>query len=71
MTGYTRTDDKTGLTWRKSSYSGGEQAQCVEVAETASAIHVRDSKDPDGPSLALGRAEFSIFLRFAVSEFEV
>lgn len=71
MTGYAHTDEKTGLTWRKSSYSGGEQSQCVEVAETPSAIHVRDSKDPDGPALALGRAEFSLFLQFAASEFEV
>jgi hypothetical protein len=71
MTAYTRTEEKTGLAWRKSSYSGGDQGQCVEVAETPSAIHVRDSKDPDGPSLTLGRAEFSSFLHFAASEFEV
>ncbi|MFD3714923.1 DUF397 domain-containing protein [Streptomyces sp. NPDC058677] len=70
MTGYTRTDEKTGLTWRKSSYSGGEQGQCVEVAETPSAIHIRDTKDPDGPSLTLTPAGFNAFTRFA-SEFEV
>ncbi|MDT3398173.1 DUF397 domain-containing protein [Streptomyces sp. B1866] len=71
MTGYTCTDEKTALTWRKSSYSGGEQGQCVEVAETPSKIHIRDSKNPDGPSLALPRADFSAFLQFAASEFEV
>ncbi|MGG7574132.1 DUF397 domain-containing protein [Streptomyces sirii] len=70
MTGYTRTDEKTGLIYRKSSYSGGEQGQCVEVAETPSTIHVRDSKDPDGPSLTLTRAGFSAFLWLA-SESEV
>lgn len=70
MTGYTRTDEKSGLTWRKSSYSGGEQGQCVEVAETPSAIHVRDTRDPDGPSLTLTLAGFSALTQFA-SEFEV
>ncbi|MFC5666626.1 DUF397 domain-containing protein [Kitasatospora misakiensis] len=42
----------TPVHWRKSSYSnnGGE---CVEVATdpSATAIPVRDSKDPDGPVL--------------------
>lgn len=70
MTGNTRTDEKTGLIWRKSSYSGGEQGQCVEVTEMPSAIHVRDTKDPDGPSLILTAAGFSAFTQFA-SEFEV
>ncbi|UNZ18185.1 DUF397 domain-containing protein [Streptomyces sp. 891-h] len=65
MTGYTRTDEKTGLTWRKSSYSGGDQGQCVEVAEAAGAIYVRDSKDPDGASLAFTPAEFNAFTQFA------
>lgn len=71
MTGYARTDDKTGLTWRKSSYSGGEQGQCVEVAETSSTIHVRDSKVSDGPTLTLPRTGFSTFVQFAATEFEV
>ncbi|MFJ9239701.1 DUF397 domain-containing protein [Streptomyces anulatus] len=70
MTGYTRTDEKTGLTWRKSSYSGGEQGQCVEVAGTPGVVHVRDSKNPDGPSLTLTTADFAAFTKFA-SEFEV
>ncbi|TLS46104.1 DUF397 domain-containing protein [Streptomyces montanus] len=70
MTRYTRIDEKTGLTWRKSSYSGGEQGQCVEVAETSSAVHVRDSKNADGPALTFTRAEFGAFAQFA-SEFGV
>ncbi|MER5968524.1 DUF397 domain-containing protein [Streptomyces sp. NPDC002055] len=70
MTGYTRTDEKTGLAWRKSSYSGGEQGQCVEVAEATSVIHVRDSKNPDGPWLTFAPAEFSAFAQFA-SAFDV
>ena len=41
----------SGLTWRKSTYSGtsDSNADCVEVA-----VHgaVRDSKNPDGPVLS-------------------
>jgi hypothetical protein len=32
--------------WRTSTYSGGENNDCVQVANTLSAI--RDSKSPDG-----------------------
>jgi hypothetical protein len=35
--------------WRKSSYSGGENADCIELAGTLDAI--RDSKNPAGPVL--------------------
>jgi hypothetical protein len=34
--------------WRKSSYSS-EEGACVEVAHTLDAV--RDSKNPDGPTL--------------------
>ncbi|MFF5567687.1 DUF397 domain-containing protein [Streptomyces sp. NPDC012623] len=70
MTGYSYIDKKTGLTWRKSSYSGGEQGQCLEIAETTSAVHVRDSKSPDGSTLTFAAAEFAAFAHFA-SKFEV
>lgn len=39
--------------WRKSSYSGNGGADCVEVGRISHIISVRDSKDPDGPCLAL------------------
>jgi hypothetical protein len=42
----------TTPTWRKSSYSAGAQ-QCVELADTGTAILVRDSKHPDHGHLAL------------------
>jgi hypothetical protein len=32
--------------WRTSSYSGGENNDCVQVANTLEAL--RDSKNPDG-----------------------
>jgi len=40
--------------WRKSSFSGGENSDCVELAGTLDAV--RDSKNPDGPIL---RADLS------------
>jgi Domain of unknown function (DUF397) len=49
-----------GARWRKSSYSGANGAQCVEVA-SADAVLVRDSKDPDGPRLAFGREAWELF----------
>jgi hypothetical protein len=40
-------------TWRKSSYSGSGGGDCAEVACMPGAVLVRDSKDPDGPYLAI------------------
>jgi hypothetical protein len=49
--------------WRRSSYSGGN-GNCVEVAALAArdGRAVRDSKDPCGPVLTFGEAEWSAFL---------
>ncbi|MBZ6101081.1 DUF397 domain-containing protein [Streptomyces olivaceus] len=38
----------TALRWFKSSYSGSEGGNCVEVATAPTAIHIRDSKAPQG-----------------------
>jgi Domain of unknown function (DUF397) len=46
--------------WRKSSYSG--QGNCVEVAADGHGVAVRDSKDPDGPALALGQHAWKSFV---------
>ncbi|MCJ0874171.1 DUF397 domain-containing protein [Streptomyces sp. AP-93] len=43
----------TQLTWFKSSYSGSDGGNCVEVATCATQVHVRDSKVPNGPVLDL------------------
>ncbi|WP_327397139.1 DUF397 domain-containing protein [Streptomyces phaeochromogenes] len=43
----------TELAWFKSSYSGSDGDDCVEVAASPAAIHVRDSKNSRGPQLAL------------------
>jgi hypothetical protein len=48
--------DLTNAKWRKSSHSGSNAAECVELADAAGAVAVRDSKDPDGPVLLLTRA---------------
>ncbi|MFI8521401.1 DUF397 domain-containing protein [Streptomyces sp. NPDC085481] len=48
--------------WTKSSYSGGNGA-CVEVKSPAvSAIDVRDSKAPEGPSLSFGPGTWNAFV---------
>jgi hypothetical protein len=47
--------DMAEARWRKSSYSSGSGGNCVEVATNLpGVVAVRDSKDPDGPVLALG-----------------
>ncbi|GAA2639471.1 DUF397 domain-containing protein [Actinomadura fulvescens] len=44
------------LTWRKASRSSAEGDNCVELANRADAVAVRDSKDPHGPVLVVTRA---------------
>jgi hypothetical protein len=51
--------------WQKSSYSGSEGGNCVEVAAHPAAIHVRDSKDPEGPALTFTPAQWAAFTAFA------
>ena len=50
--------------WRKSTRSGGDHTECVEVAaiRTSRLVAVRDSKNPDGPVLAFTPAEWTAFL---------
>ncbi|NED91526.1 DUF397 domain-containing protein [Streptomyces sp. SID11233] len=47
--------------WRKSSYSSEEGGACVEVAAHSRAIHVRDSKNPEGPALTLAPTAWAAF----------
>lgn len=53
------------LNWFKSSYSGSEGDSCVEVAYRPDAVHVRDSKDKDGPRLPLSPAAWADFVTYA------
>jgi hypothetical protein len=50
------------LSWFKSSYSSDQGGMCVEIATSPATIHVRDSKDPHGPQLALGIAQWADFV---------
>jgi hypothetical protein len=53
--------DLTGAVWRKSSRSGSNGGQCVEIAKRLGYVAVRDSKDPDGPALAFSRLAWRTF----------
>ncbi|MCZ4602875.1 DUF397 domain-containing protein [Streptomyces sp. Lzd4kr] len=52
-----------GLHWFKSSYSGSDGGDCVEVAADLDAVYVRDSKVVGGgPVLRVGRGEWAAFV---------
>ncbi|RBL84068.1 DUF397 domain-containing protein [Streptomyces cavourensis] len=51
--------------WHKSSYSNGDGGACVEVAAHPAAVHIRDSKDADGPHLALAPTAWVGFVSYA------
>ncbi|MFB7714678.1 DUF397 domain-containing protein [Streptomyces sp. NPDC056105] len=54
------------LKWRKSSYSSNSsEADCIEVAPTPTTIHIRDSKNPDGPRLTTTPTTWATFITFA------
>ncbi|GAA1929393.1 DUF397 domain-containing protein [Streptomyces durmitorensis] len=48
--------------WRKSTHSGGEGGECVEVSPCPHAIHVRDSKNPEGPNLSVTPTTWAAFI---------
>ncbi|MFF5114276.1 DUF397 domain-containing protein [Streptosporangium sp. NPDC000509] len=60
--------DLSNATWVKSSLSGDNGGDCVEVARLedsanhSNLIAVRDSKDPDGPKLLLTPTTWTTFL---------
>ncbi|MEU3651508.1 DUF397 domain-containing protein [Streptomyces sp. NPDC032161] len=59
------------LTWFKSSYSGSQGDDCVEVAlsgrpqEATAAVHVRDSKLDRSPRLTVTPEAWCDFLPYA------
>ncbi|WP_327404418.1 DUF397 domain-containing protein [Streptomyces sp. NBC_01288] len=67
----------TGTQWRKSSYSGDEGGNCIEIAETPcittlntttpTTLAIRDSKTPAGPILTLGPAAFTSFVNWSAT----
>ncbi|MGW6025413.1 DUF397 domain-containing protein [Streptomyces sp. NPDC055099] len=63
---------EVALTWHKSTHSSGDSGDCVEVATSPTTptpapttIHIRDSKNPEGPQLALRAAPWRHFLSYA------
>ncbi|MCX0245472.1 DUF397 domain-containing protein [Streptomyces drozdowiczii] len=54
------------LRWFKSSYSDSSNPNdCVEVAASPGAVHVRDSKDLSVPELAFGTDAWAGFVSYA------
>ncbi|HYZ08210.1 MAG TPA: DUF397 domain-containing protein [Pseudonocardiaceae bacterium] len=72
------TPDRNGIVWRTSSYTGssgncvevgwctssytGTSGNCVEVALADGTVLVRDTKDREGPVLAVPAAAWRAFL---------
>ena len=52
------------LAWFKSSYSDPEGGACLEVAVSTPylTVHIRDSKNPTGPTLTLPASAWAAFI---------
>ncbi|MFS8203406.1 DUF397 domain-containing protein [Streptomyces sp. CWNU-52B] len=50
------------LTWFKSSYSGTEGGQCVEIAASTGVVHIRDSKTAAGPVIHVSHEAWAGFV---------
>ncbi|MFG3406585.1 DUF397 domain-containing protein [Streptomyces sp. NPDC048142] len=62
----TSAGDVSELEWVKSSYSDSSNSnECVEVATAQHAVHVRDSKNVQGPRLAVTPTAWSCFVPYA------
>ncbi|MFJ6516595.1 DUF397 domain-containing protein [Streptomyces sp. NPDC091406] len=53
--------------WRKSSYSSDEGGACVEIAAHPAAVHVRDSKNIEGPTFTVAPSAWSAFAAYAAT----
>ncbi|MGV2920093.1 DUF397 domain-containing protein [Streptomyces alfalfae] len=63
MTSASDTVPDSGATaWVKSSYSGGEGNECVEIAIGRTAVGVRDSKDLHRSAVTISTASFTAFV---------
>jgi len=54
---FPNTTDLSRAQWRKSTYSGGGNESCVELAPVTRMIAIRDSKNPHKPALGFSRRE--------------
>lgn len=57
--------DLSNARWRKSTRSGPNSDNCVEVAVVDGHVAVRDSKNPHGPALVFTPGEWDAFLAAA------
>ncbi|MFJ9715959.1 DUF397 domain-containing protein [Streptomyces sp. NPDC101213] len=58
--------DASALVWFKSSYSSsGDGNDCIEIATAPGTVRVRDSKNIDGPRLALSPGAWADFVGYA------
>ncbi|UYB39485.1 DUF397 domain-containing protein [Streptomyces sp. Je 1-4] len=57
----------SALAWFKSSYSGTEGGQCVEVAAGTAVVHIRDSKAVSGPIITVPHEAWAGFVGMASS----
>ena len=48
--------------WFKSSHSNDTGGNCVEIADLANQVGIRDSKDKRGPALVVPTAAWSSFI---------
>jgi hypothetical protein len=56
--------EQSGPRWRKSSYSGENNGDCVEVADgVLGTVPVRDSKVVEGPVVGVSGAAWLAFVR--------
>ncbi|MDX3307531.1 DUF397 domain-containing protein [Streptomyces sp. NPDC054884] len=55
--------EPSAVTWIKSSYSGANGGDCIEVSpDSPAAVPVRDSKNPDGPVIVVARSAWAAFV---------
>ncbi|MEV7965444.1 DUF397 domain-containing protein [Sphaerisporangium sp. NPDC088356] len=57
------TEELRGAEWRKSTFSGDDGSNCVEIARLSGGWRgVRDSKDRGRPALVFSSVEWATFL---------
>jgi hypothetical protein len=62
----TSAENAPELAWFKSSYSDSSDGNdCVEVATTPGTIHVRDSKNAQGPRFSVAPDTWAHFVTYA------
>ena len=54
--------------WRKSTHSGPDEGECIEVADLSGHIGIRDSKNPAAGHLTLTRQHFASLLAHLASQ---